>query len=52
MEATHITSNPKSGQLGTVNNDGDDDGDDDYDDDDDDDDEKNDVGCLQTIGLY
>ena len=34
MEATHDTSNPRSGKLGTVNED-DDDGDDDGDDDDD-----------------
>ena len=40
MEATHITSNSRSGKLGTINeddNDDDDDGDDDDDDDDDDD---------------
>ena len=36
QEATHITSNPRSGKLGTINDDDDND-DDDYDDDDDDD---------------
>ena len=37
MEATHITSDPRSGKLGTVNEDDDDDDDnDDVDDDDDD----------------
>ena len=38
MEATHITSNPRSGKLGMLNKDDDDDDDGDGDDDDDDDD--------------
>ena len=39
MDATHITSNPRNGKLGTIKKDDDDDNDDDDDDDGEDDDE-------------
>ena len=57
MKATHITSNPRSGKLGTINEDDDDDDDDDGDGDgdggDDDGDERRNIMKYQVIySLY